>query len=56
MTGLLYTFGDIDQLTDRLMMCASHPELIDNMRPACLKKSREYLPETVIKVLSSEIN
>lgn len=54
-TGMLYTFGDIGQLTDRLILCASHPELINNMRPACLKKAGEYLPENVIKVLSSEI-
>ena len=54
-TGMLYAFGDTSQLTDKLMLCASHPELINNMRPACLWKAGEYLPEIVIKVLASEI-
>lgn len=54
-TGMLYAFGDTCQLTDKLMLCASHPELINNMRTACLRKAGEYLPETVIKVLASEI-
>lgn len=54
-TGLIYEFGNTTQLTDRLIHCANHPELIDNMRPACLMKAKEYLPENVIKVLASEI-
>ena len=54
-TGLLFSMGSVEQLTDRLMECAQKPALINNMRPFCLKKAREYLPHNVIKVLSSEI-
>mgnify|MGYP002621239669 CR=1 FL=1 len=53
-TGMLYEFGDTGQLTARLIQCAKHPELINDMRPACLKKAGEYLPENIIKVLASE--
>ena len=54
-TGLLYAFDDSDQLTERLIACASHPEMINEMRHACLAKANEYLPENVIKVLAKEL-
>lgn len=54
-TGLLFSMGNIDQLTDRLIECAKNPALINNMRPLCIKKARKYKPEIVIKTLVSEI-
>lgn len=54
-TGLLFSMGSVEQLTDRLMESAKKPALINYMRPFCLKKAREYLPLNVIKILSSEI-
>ena len=54
-TGLLYTFGNTSQLTERLILCANHPEIINNMKPACLSKAKEYLPENIIRILASEI-
>ena len=54
-TGLLFSMGNADQLADILMQCASNPAIINDMRAACLQKAKEYTPETVIKVLSSEI-
>ncbi len=54
-TGFLFPMEDIDQLTNRLMQCASNPALLNDMRPMCLKKAREYIPENIIKTLSSEI-
>ena len=54
-TGLIFPMGDVGLLTDWLMQCASNPALINNMRPQCIKKAREYMPENIIKTLSSEI-
>jgi len=54
-SGLLFPMGDVDKLTDRLMSCANNPSVINNMRVQCIKKAREYMPENVIKVLSSKI-
>ena len=54
-TGLIFPMGEVDKLVDILMLCAHNPSLINNMRPKCLMKAREYLPECVIKTLTSEI-
>lgn len=54
-SGLLFPMGDVDKLTDRLMSCANNPSVINNMRVQCIMKAREYMPENVIKVLSSKI-
>lgn len=55
LSGLLFPLGEVDKLTDRLMLCANNPSVINNMRIQCVKKAREYTPDSVIKILSSEI-
>lgn len=54
-SGLLFPLGDFEKLADRLMQCARNPSTINNMRLQCIKKAREYMPEHIIKVLSTEI-
>ena len=54
-TGLLYHSGNVTELTDKLMQCAANPAIVNSMRPYCVRKARQYLPEDVIKILTMEL-
>lgn len=44
-TGLGYEFDNLDALKNLLEDIALHPEIVNNMREACIKKAKEFLPE-----------
>ena len=52
-TGIGYEFNNEDKLNEILCFIAKHPEIIDNMRENCIKKSQEYTPQKVIEKLVS---
>jgi len=54
-TGLLYTLGSVDELTERLMLISKNPMQIEKMRPYCIKEAHLYQPQNVIKPLSERI-
>lgn len=54
-TGLFYTLGLVDELTDRLEAIAKEPMSIEEMRPYCIKEAHLYQPNNVVKILSERL-
>ncbi|MDI9468639.1 MAG: glycosyltransferase [Bacillota bacterium] len=50
-TGLGYEFGSREALTELILHSIRHAYQINAMRPACLSRSRDFLPESVLPVL-----
>ena len=50
-TGIGYTFGSVEELTEILMACAEEPDRVLRMKAACLTKAEEYLPRRAVQVL-----
>ncbi|MBQ3629716.1 MAG: glycosyltransferase family 4 protein [Prevotella sp.] len=55
-TGLLFHSGNVAELTDKLLQCAANPAMVNSMRPYCVRKAKQYLPEDVIKILTMELD
>ena len=55
-TGVLFPMNNVEQLTEQLIKCAQNPDFINAMRPACLRKASKFLPEEIIKTLTSELD
>lgn len=53
--GLGYDFEDPEGLQKVLLACAQDPQRLLRMRPACLKKAREFLPEQAVSVLADAL-
>ncbi len=47
-TGLGYSFGDLDALRQLLVEIVQNPQMIIKLKGACLQKSRELTPQFVI--------
>lgn len=54
-TGLLYSLGSVDELTEKLLTIAENPMLIEEMRPYCIKEAHLYQPKNVVTILSERL-
>lgn len=50
-TGLGYEFGCPNDLTEKLSYMAEHTEAFRALKPGCLEKSKQFLPDEAIKVM-----
>ena len=50
-TGFGYEFGNVSDLTRRLVAMAEDPETVDKMKSDCLKKSSDFIPRSALKNL-----
>ena len=55
-TGIGYTFGDVEDLTAVLTACAEKPQTILDMKVNCPKKAQAYLPHQAIQVLLARMD
>lgn len=55
-TGYGYTFGSVDSLTDVLLEVAKNPKKIESLRLNCLNKACEFLPESVMPILTERLS
>ncbi len=54
-TGIGYKFGDTDELELILASVAKDPRIISDMKPACIKKAKDFMTETVISSIMSKL-
>ena len=54
-SGIGISFGDPSALVDALLACAEHPERLVEMKKYCLEKSKDYLPENAILILTKQM-
>lgn len=54
-TGLGYPFGDTRALEQLLLELAAQPDRLMALKPACLKKAEQYLPETAMERIATLI-
>ena len=50
-TGFGYETGDVSGLARQLVAMAEDPETLNKMKPDCLKKSRDFTPQSALKNL-----
>jgi glycosyltransferase involved in cell wall biosynthesis len=55
-TGILYDFGKVDDLVDKLLYCMENFEIINEMRENCIQQSEYYKRDIVISKLIEDIN
>ena len=53
-TGIGYAFGDFDELCTVLKNAVTNPQLIQQMKCACIEKAKKNTPEAAMKVLVGE--
>ena len=51
-TGLGYDFDNEEQLENILLQVVQDPKVLLEMKENCLKKAKEFLPETAIKIIA----
>lgn len=51
LTGIGYSFGDVDALKEILLQVAKDPQSIIKLKKNCLKKAESYLPHNVMPIL-----
>ena len=51
-TGFGYEFANAEALQNVLENVFENPKALSDMKPACIKKAREYLPEAVTDILT----
>lgn len=54
-TGLGFDFEDWSKLKEVLLRISNEPSIIINMKKACIKKAKEYLPSNVIPAIINEL-
>lgn len=54
-TGLGYPFGDTGALEQLLLELAAQPDRLTALKPACLKKAEQYMPETAMERIATLI-
>ena len=54
-TGLGFGFEDWDELKALLLLVSEDPSIIADMKKACIKKAKEYLPSNVIPMIINEL-
>ena len=55
-TGIAFEFGDFDDMERKLFEIYEHPEKVLAMRKNCREKTKEFDPETVIKIMTNVID
>ena len=50
-TGFLIEPYSVDQLVDKMMTVAQHPDTVDRMRPACIRRAALFQPASAIQSL-----
>ena len=50
-TGIGYAFDNTDELTRLLLCMAEQPQIILNLKRACIAKAEKFTPETVVDIL-----
>lgn len=50
-TGVGYTFGNFEELCLVLKNIALNPQIIQEMKKACIEKAKEFTPEVAIEIL-----
>ncbi len=50
-TGIGYTFGSVNELTDLLSRISEKPQMILDLKKACITKAEKFTPEKVIGIL-----
>jgi glycosyltransferase involved in cell wall biosynthesis len=48
-TGFLFNPNRPDDLTVKLQRCIDKPRIIDDMRPACLRMAKGFLPDVIVE-------
>lgn len=51
-TGLGYDFDNEEQLENILLQVVQNPKVLLEMKENCLKKAKEFMPETAIKIIA----
>ena len=51
-TGFGYTFGSQSELINLLFSIAENPQIVLELKSACLEKAKEFTPETVVNILT----
>ena len=54
-TGRGYAFGDTQALAELLCQLAQQPDQLVALKPACLKKAQQYMPEATMEKISKLI-
>lgn len=51
-TGFGFSFGSVDDLVQVLYRIAQSPQLVSELKPYCLDKAKEYMPEKIANILT----
>lgn len=54
-TGIGYSFNDISSLIKELTNIAIEPQIINDMKLACVNRAKEFTPETSISILKKKL-
>ena len=54
-TGLAFDFGDYSDMERKLREIYDRPETVISMRKNCVEKTKQFAPETVIKIMTEVI-
>lgn len=55
-TGIGYDFDKTEQFEEILLNAAQNPRMLLDMKKNCIQKAKEYVPESVIRTLTSKIS
>lgn len=55
-TGVIYEFDDLNDFEDKLSMINHNSNILFQMRKECIKKSKEFLSENVMKKMITNLN
>lgn len=54
-TGICYDFDNEKQFEDILLRAAEDPSILSDLKPNCIRKANDYLPETAIRVITERL-
>jgi glycosyltransferase involved in cell wall biosynthesis len=54
-TGVGYDFDNIDQFEKILLEVAQNPKVLLGMKENCIRKAKDYIPESAIQIMTSKI-
>jgi len=54
-TGVGYDFNNIEQLAKILLNISQNPKTLLDMKENCIRKAKDYVPESVIRIITDKI-
>lgn len=55
-TGIGFAQGDFDDMEEKLRIIAAYPQVVEGMRPACVRAAAEYDPKKVIRIMTDVLS